>query len=82
MPSETIWPDILLPKECERGVWSRGAEQGKRVPAGIDPRPTGLRPHPNDRRVSSAAPMESQDAADVSDVHRGFICASFNQDTT
>uniref|UniRef100_A0A3Q4AGT6 Uncharacterized protein n=1 Tax=Mola mola TaxID=94237 RepID=A0A3Q4AGT6_MOLML len=26
--------------------------------------------------------MESQEAADVPEVHRGFICASFNQDTT
>lgn len=36
----------------------------------------------SERRVSSAARMESQDAADGPEVHRGFICASFNQDTT
>ncbi|KAF3853395.1 hypothetical protein F7725_014083, partial [Dissostichus mawsoni] len=75
---------FLPPEECDRGVWSRGAEEGKRVPAGIDPSP---RPptSASERRSDPAAamePQESQDAPDGLEEQRAFICASFNQDTT
>lgn len=81
VPSDPTSPDIPLPEDCERGAWSRGAEEGKRVPAGIDPSP---RPptSASERSGKLAAPMESQEAPDGPEVYRGFICASFNQDTT
>lgn len=73
---------FLSPEECERGAWSRGAEEGKRVPAGIDPSPEASDLDTGERRRSSAVRMESQDAPDALEAPRGFICASFNQDTT
>lgn len=79
---------FLSPKSVSVALGKSGERRREEAGSGGDrpePKASDLEPRSESRGREGgnpAARMESQDAPDGPEAHRGFICASFNQDTT